>query len=41
MSIDPENKLTMSSGWKSFDELKSKYSPAEIKLEKGRRSGGL
>ncbi|WP_434511846.1 SLC13 family permease [Desulfitobacterium sp. AusDCA] len=41
MSVNPENKLTMSSGWKSFDELKSKYSPAEIKFEKGRRSVGL
>lgn len=35
------SEVSMSSGWKSFEELQSKYSPAEIKFEKGRRSIGL
>ena len=39
--MNKQDQLSMSSGWKSFEELKAKYSPAEIKFEKGRRSLGL
>lgn len=31
----------MSSGWKSFEELQEKLSPAEVKFEKARRTTGL
>ncbi|WP_158408405.1 SLC13 family permease [Desulfosporosinus fructosivorans] len=41
MSEQPKSKIDMSSGWKSFEELKESYSPAEIKFEKARRSIGL
>ncbi|QGP91508.1 Sodium-dependent dicarboxylate transporter SdcS [Neomoorella glycerini] len=40
-NVPPKSQMSMSSGWKSFDELKEKYSPAEIKFEKGRRTVGL
>ncbi|MGI9862380.1 SLC13 family permease [Moorella naiadis] len=36
-----KSQMSMSSGWKSFDELKEKYSPTEIRFEKGRRTVGL
>lgn len=41
MSEQSKPQLDMSSGWKSFEELKATYSPAEIKFEKTRRSVGL
>lgn len=41
MSEENKSKVDMSSGWKSFEELKATYSPAEIKFEKARRSIGL
>lgn len=40
----PENDkqdLGQSSGWKSFEEVSEKYSPAEMKIEKGKRFIGL
>jgi sodium-dependent dicarboxylate transporter 2/3/5 len=41
MGDQPKSGVDMSSGWKSFEELKASYSPAEIKFEKARRSIGL
>jgi len=41
MSEQTKPKMDMSSGWKSFEELKQTYSPAEMKFEKTRRTVGL
>lgn len=38
---DSKQALATGSGWKSFEEISQKYSPAEIKFEKGKRNIGL